>query len=242
MHTISTRTPTPEEQRLIAKQSRPDWASYGAIVLFFALLPAYVLGKLGAWLGSLILPAGAMWGQWAGWLATALLFGYVLTSFARFERRRRQLAVKDLEAQAIQDIHVTDARVVQISLIHDDAPILALDIGDNKILFLQGQWLDDCATYGVEDTRKEPHEEFLNGLPAPHSFPSTEFTISRFPHSGEVTAIRVAGSYLPPGEPVDALKREYDFAESEILDGCLEDIAGVLEREHVQRLKASGAS
>ena len=79
------------------------------------------------------------------------------------------------------------------------------------------------------------HDEFFNGLPTPNSFPSTEFTVSRFPNSGEVVGIRVAGEYVAPECEVEALKSEYEFGNSELLDGLLDDIAGVLVREHERR-------
>src|SRR5207302_1862391 len=96
--------------------------------------------------------------------------------------------------------------------------------------FLQGQWLRDPGTYGTEGPEGDPFDEFINGLPAPHSFPSSEFAVSRFPHSGEVLGIRVAGKYAAPQAVVEALKPEYEFGDSEVLDGSFEEIAGVLAR------------
>jgi hypothetical protein len=190
------------------------------------------LGKLGGWIGGLISPDAAVYGQWLGWLGAAVMCVVVLVSFIPFERRRRQRAVRDQEAQMLQEIHVLDARAVEIGLISDNEPILAIDIGENKFLFLQGQWLRDPATYEAPGPEGDPDDQFINGLPAPHSFPSSEFTVSRFPNSGEVLGIRVRGSYVAPQTVVEALKPEYEFGDSELLDGSLEDIAGVLAREH----------
>jgi hypothetical protein len=235
MHTITTRTPSPEEQWLIAGRARPDFASYGCLTLFFAIAPVYPLGKLGGWLGGFISADAATYGQWLGWLVAALLFVVAIVSFLPYDRRRRQRAVQDREAQIVQDIHVVAPHVIEIGLISDNEPILAFDIGDNKILYLQGQWLRDYGTYGTEGPEGDPHEEFVNGLPAPYSFPSSEFTISRFPNSGEVLGIRVAGHYVAPQSVVEALKPEYEFGDSELLDGSLQDIADVLAREHERR-------
>jgi len=205
----------------------------------FAILPAYLLGNLGSWLAGFISPEAATIGQWIGWALAAIVFVAAIVSFVPYERRRRQRAVQDRQAQMIQDIHVVEPRVIEIGLVSDNEPILAFQIGDNKILFLQGQWLRDSETYGVDASDREPCEQFFNGLPAPHSFPSTEFTISRLPNSGEVLGIRVAGPYLAPGKAVEAMKPEYDFADSELLDGSLDDIAGVLAREHARRIAGS---
>ena len=235
MHTITTRTPAADEQRLIAGRAKVDFASYGCIAILFAILPAYLLGSLGGWLGGFVSPEAATVGQWVGWGLAAIFFVAVIAAFIPYERRRRQQATRDQEGQIIQDIYVIEPRVLEIGLINDNEPILAFDIGDNKILYLQGQWLRDYGTYGIDASDLEPYEEFFNGLPAPHSFPSSEFTISRLPNSGEVLGIRVAGRYLAPGAAVEALKPEYEFADSEMLDGSLDDIAGVLAREHARR-------
>ena len=235
LHTITTRTPAADEQRLIAGRAKFDFASYGCITILFAILPAYLLGILGGWLGGFISPEAATYGQWIGWALAALVFVASIVSFIPYERRQRQRAEQDHRAQIIQDIHVVEPRVLEIALVNDNEPILAFQIGENKILYLQGQWLRDYETYGVDDSEREPYEEFLNGLPAPHSFPSSEFTLSRLPNSGEVLGIRVAGRYLAPGAAVAALKPEYEFADSELLDGSLDDIAGVLAREYARR-------
>jgi hypothetical protein len=124
---------------------------------------------------------------------------------------------------------------MEISLISDNEPILAFDIGGGKILFLQGQWLREPSTYGAPRQDGDPEEQFLNGLSKPFSFPSTAFTATRLPHSGRVLKITARGDYLAPEKKIEALRREYEFGDSELLDGALEDIAGVLAREHAKR-------
>ncbi len=235
MHTINTRSPSDAEQQLVARRTKPDFTSYGCIIVLFAIVPAYMLGKLGGWLGGLISQEASTYGQWTGWLLSAVLFVSVLTLFLPYERRRRRSAARDDQAKIVQEIHVVEPRVVEIGLINDNEPILAFDIGDNKILYLQGQWLRDYGTYGVDGPEGDPFDEFLNGLPEPNSFPSSEFTITRFPNSGDVLSIRVAGKYAAPQAAVEALEPEYEFGDSELLDGSLEDIAGVLAREHKRR-------
>ncbi len=235
VHRITTRTPRPDEQRLIAGRTKPDFASYGCITIFFAVVPGLLLSKFGGWLGGFISADVSTYGQWIGGAIAAIIFVSLLVSFIPHERRRRQRASQDHSAQIVQDIHVTEPRVIEIALINDSEPILAFEIGDKKILYLQGQWLRDDATYGADLLEGDACEEFINGLPEPHSFPSTEFTVSRFPNSGEVVGILVAGRYLAPEAEVEALKSEYEFGDSELFEGSLDDIAGVLAREHERR-------
>jgi hypothetical protein len=232
MHTITTRSLRPEEQQLIRLRAKPDFASYGCLIVFLGILPAFLLGALGRWLGGLISADAAGYGQWLGCLAAAIILAVALVSFVPYERRRRQRAVRDQEVQLVEEIRVVEPRVVEVGLISDNEPILAFDIGDGKILYLQGQWLRDERTYGAPAVEGDPDEEFINGLPAPYSFPSSEFTVSRLPHSGEVLGIRIAGKYVAPQAVVEVLKPEYEFGDSELFDGALEDIAGVLAREH----------
>jgi hypothetical protein len=186
-------------------------------------------------LGSFLSPNAAVVGRWVGVGLAATVLLYALISFIPFDRRLRGRATKDLESQLVEEIHVSEARVVEIGLISDNEPILAFDIGDSKLLLLQGQWLRDEDTYGAERLIGDPFEEFLNGLPAPYSFPSSEFTVIRLPHSGLVLGIRVRGAYLPPSETVEALKPEYEFGDSEVFIGQLEEVASVLASEHKRR-------
>ena len=235
MHTITTRPPSPTERRLIAGRTKPDIASWGCLVIFFGIVPVYFLGKLGGWVGGFISEDASTYGQWIGWILAAFLFVSAVAMFLPYERRLRKKAAKDEQESIVQEIHVVEPRVIEIGLINDNEPILAFDIGDNKVLFLQGQWLRDAGTYGTDSPEADPFDEFINGLPAPHSFPSTEFTVARFPQSGEVLGIRVQGKYAEPQAKVEALKPEFEFGDSEILDGSLDDIAAVLAREHERR-------
>ena len=116
----------------------------------------------------------------------------------------------------------------------DNEPILAFDLGGERILYLQGQWLYDERKYGAPPRNEDPIEDVINGLPHPYSFPSTDFTIARFPHSGEVLSIRVSGCCLSPAADMHALKPEYEFGDSELFDGNLDDIAEVLAQEHAR--------
>jgi hypothetical protein len=235
MHTATTRPPNQEEQRVLQEQKRPDVASFGCLTIFFGIIPIFFLGKLGAWIGGFASGQWVVHGRWIGWLVGIVTFGWALATFIPYARRQRMRGCFDADKQIVQEIAVSQPRVVEIFLISDNEPILTFDIGDGKILFLQGQWLRDPSTYGAPQQNDDPEEQFLNGLPKPFSFPSTAFTVTRLPHSGRVLRIMVHGDYLVPEKKVEALRREYEFGDSELLVGALEDIAGVLAREHAKR-------
>lgn len=235
MHTITIRSPSAAEQQLVTRRTKPDFASYGCISIFFGIVPVYLLGKLGGWLGGFISEDASTYCQWIGWVLSTVLFVSAMVSFMPYERRVRRRATRDDQQKVVQEIHVVEPRVLEIGLINDNEPILAFDIGDNKILFLQGQWLRDFGTYGTDGPKGDPCDEFINGLPEPNSFPTSEFTISRLPISGVVLGIRIAGKYVAPQAVVEALKPEYEFRDSELFDGSLDDMATVLAREHERR-------
>lgn len=235
MYTITTRSPNADEQQLIASRATPDIASFVYIIIFFAIVPVWLLGILGGWVGDFISVNASTYGRWIGWLVSAILFISMLATFIPYERRKRLRASQDSKRQIIQDIHIFQPRLVEIARINDNEPILAFQIDENQILYLQGQWIRDEGMYGAEPLKCDPYGEFINGLPEPYSFPSTEFKVSRFPNSKEVTGIHVTGKYLAPETEVTAVNAEYEFGDSELFDGSLDDIAGVLAQEHERR-------
>lgn len=224
---------------MLEGQKRPDVASYGCLMLFFGIIPIFLLGKLGAWIGSLASQQAVTYGRWSGWVAGIGILVLALATFIPYERRQRLRRRKDSETLLVQEIAIANPRVLEIGLINDNEPILAFDIGEQKILFLQGQWLREPGIYDAPDQDIDPEEQFLNGLPKPFSFPSNAFTVTRLPHSGRVLSIRVQGDYIAPEKTVEALQREYEFGDSELFDGTLDDIAGVLARAHTKRFASS---
>ena len=197
--------------------------------------PALLLGMLGNWLGGFISPDAAKYGQWAGWAIASSVYIRLLMLFVPFERKQCKLAQSDMHKQLVQNIHVTNPRIVEIAMVGNTGPNLAIDIGDAKILYLQGQWLYDCDIYGAEHREGDEGDEQFNRLPAPYSFPCSDFTISRFPNSGEVLRILVHGDYVQPADSVDALKPEHQFRPSEIFCGSIEEIEDVFDREYATR-------
>jgi len=238
-HTILSRAPTAEERKFIARNVKPDLASYGCITLALGVAPIVLLTIFGGWLAGWFSPERVTLGRAAGAVIGLGIFLYAVLSFRAYERRLRRRAARDLDEMAVQEITVRDPRVVEIGLISDNAPILAFAIGEGKLLFLQGQWLVNHAIYDAPPLDGDPDEQYLNGFPPPYSFPSSTFVLVRLAHSGRVLRLRVAGNYVRPETEVEALRPEYEFGDSEIFSGELDQVAAVLAREHAARISYS---
>lgn len=234
-HTIKSRTASDKECEMCLAQARPDFASYGCMTLFLGIVPMLLLGFIGGWLGGLLSDEAGRWGRWIGCGGGAVVYVMTLWTFVPYERRQRMRAAKDADKHLIEEVTVSNPQVIEIGAWGDNEPVLVFDVGDHKLLFLQGQWLRDEKTYGAPALEGDPDEEYLNGLPGPFSFPSTEFTVIRLPHSGRVLSIRVSGSYLPPTETTYSLRPEHEFGDSEWFEGRLDAIADVLAHEHERR-------
>jgi hypothetical protein len=235
MFITKRRLPTEDEQRLLELRSKPDRLGCFLVLVLSAGIPAYGLSLLGELLGKLHSPEAAEWGKWAGCFAWAVLFVPLLLNYRRAATAERRLAAKDLVEGVVEEIHVSTKRVVEIGTETGNGPVLAVELESGKILYLQGYWLCEESTYGKAAMKHDPSEEFFNGLPDPYSFPSTKFTISRFPISGIQLGIEVAGAYLAPESIVEARLLEFNLGDTAILDGTLDDIAGFLERAHARR-------
>lgn len=221
----------------MARRCKPDLVSYGCMVAL-SFGPIWLLGLLGGWTGSFVSEEGSSVGRSIGWVLGLVPLVVLFTIFIRYERRQRKLASEDERSSTVEEIRVQDAKVIEINFLGNNGPILAFDIGDSKILFLQGQWLEHHQIYGAKEPGGEEQEHIFNGLDAPNSFPSTEFIVTRFPHSGDVSKIEILGDYLPPEARVDAMKPEYEFQPSEILDGPLDQLADVLAAAHHKKQRA----
>jgi len=234
-HTLTLRPVTDRERALIAKEARPDLVGWGCLIVLFGPAPVWALGALGHWLGSYVGEAAAEYGQYLGWGLAAVIFLYVAAGCYRYERAYLRRARADAAAQQVQEVRVRDPRVVEVALINDNEPILCFDIGDKRLLYLQGQWIRNPWVYGAGNCNVEPVEETVNGLPGRLGFPNTEFTVTRLPNCGRVLEIRLAGEYLPPERTLDVLKPEYQFGHSELFEGELDDLGAILADQHRRR-------
>lgn len=236
-HTISERPPSDTDYRRLSIHTQPLLIAWGCLVGILGIGAAFWLGAFGNWLGTLIGGDAPWYGKCVGWGLAILLFTAASVTYYRQERVLRNQARKDAASRKVQVIAVTQPRVVQIAYFDDQHPILCFDIGNNKVLLLQGRWLCDPGTYGVDQAGDDDGES-LNGLHGRHAFPNTEFTVERWPHSGIVLSIQTAGEPLRPEKTVHGLKDETLFADSQLFEGKLEDMEAILERE--QRARQNG--
>ena len=155
-----------------------------------------------------------------------------VASGIRVVLRMRRLAREDRERGEVEILHVKDPVVVRQDEFNDEGPILYFDMGEDKILFLWGQWLLDPETYGaVVEALPEDLDvpEHINGLPALYAFPSSEFIITRLPASGKVFRIEVLGPYLPPTRTIGRKEiRINALGPSAILNGSLDSLHAVM--------------
>lgn len=236
MYTIKTRTPTQHENERPKVLCRFDTRSCGCATICICVTPIIIFIFFSVGLGWIVgrpfnemLIVGLLIGGLFGLFCSIV---FLLTYIPR-QRSNRRSATEDSKAQCIQDIHVTSSRVIEIDPGNDLEPVLAFEIDGNTILLLKGQWLREDSIYGSKLLEEDEYsDEYYNGLPAPYSFPSNEFTISRFPNSKVVTTIHVQGRYLAPESIQDVFSTGFESAlgDSELLTGTLDDITGVLSQ------------
>jgi hypothetical protein len=112
-------------------------------------------------------------------------------------------AERDISKGLVEVIQVRDPVYVEQAEYEDEGPILFFDIGNNKILFLSGQWLYDQSP----------------------PFPSTQFTIHRSAVLGRVFKIDASGERLQPQRTLPCSSVPVsNLRESELLDGSLNDL------------------
>jgi hypothetical protein len=233
MFTTSTRPLTPDEAESLKGEGRfrpllveltITIALCGAVGAFVGAVGALIVGLVIKWAAPHLAETLPVW-----CLLLGLSVGFALLMAAWGAGtflRMRQFVKEDLERGEVQILHVKDPVVVRQDEYNDEGPILFFDIGGGKILFLWGQWLLDPETYGapVEELPDDLDvPEHINGLPDPYAFPSSEFTITRLPRSGNVLRTEVLGTYLPPARTVGRKEvRLIALGPSAILNGSLD--------------------
>lgn len=220
MYTLTTRAYTSDERDMVDRLRPIDSTSHvfiGLLLAFALILVLLILMLLGL--------DRRFW-----WIAVFALVGVLYL----IKRRRRPTAADlDFDHARVEVLRVKEARVCELALIDDNEPILCFQIDDDHLLYLQGPWLRNPRLYGASLLQDDPLDERINGLPDPFGFPCAEFTLERFPHTGRVLSIRPASGYTPVENIVDALSSEYEFRDSEVFQGRLEEIETVLEKAHL---------
>jgi hypothetical protein len=233
MHVLQSRPATDKELAAIHRHAHVNVGSYLSVTFLFGILPTVILTFVGGRIGGMLSTDHILTGRCIGGLLGATIFLWAILDLRRSERRHHEEAILDEVDHTVEEITVTNPRVLQLASQGDNDPVLALDIGGNEVLLLQGAWLHDPRTYGTHDHGdSDANDGIMNGLPHPFSFPSTSFTITRLPHSGDVLRIEVHGNYIRPDQTVGALPHTYNFRDSEIFDGSLDDLPHVLDEAH----------
>lgn len=236
MHTLTSRNATSDELADIHRHAHTRLTSILSVSFLFGVLPVLILQHLGSWIALRVAQGGTLIGRLIGGVFGGGIFLWAINDMRRAERRHHQEAILDEVDHRVEVITVYNPRVMLLASRSDSDPVLAIDIGDNEVLLLQGSWLHDPHTYGTYDHGDcDANVAIFNGLPHPYAFPSTQFTITRMPHSGDVLHIEVEGQYLKPAQTVGALPHTYNFRDSEIFEGSLDDLPHVLHEEHRRR-------
>ena len=148
----------------------------------------------------------------AGWAFAAALIGAVLIVFAIFARSMtsylrpiRERIREDLANGTVEILAITSAAPLHVPAMHSSVdPAFAIELDDGRTLVLLGQWLSDPKAFGGT-WRDLPEDDdagdaFANGLPPPYAFPTSAFTVERFPVSGTVVRIGLNGPYVAPAD------------------------------------------
>ena len=232
---VSIRSPTPDEQRQIDRQCKTDYASLGCIALIFGIFPGFALGFIGGWLGGFISPDVATWARYAGWLVGLVGIIYGVVWYWPHERERQKRADADAADPTVEELTIKSSRVVELFCLSSHEPCLVFDLGNNQLLYLQGQWIRWESTYNAPLIVDGGNDDYFNLLEPPYSFPSDEFMVTRLTNSGHVFGINVTGEYLKPDDPIDALQPDFDFNDCEIIPGLIDEIPESLQAEHERR-------
>lgn len=229
---ITTRPMTSAERELLEPQTRVRWLS----LVLFVLLPTMVGGGVMATL--LIRIVGqlgfgtSLHGIWIGSLVAIVLGALAAHAYYGSERERTELASADLQTNQMEEILVMDADVVEIGMAAIDEPALVFHVDDGQLLLLQGTWLLTGETYGADAdvAADDMVPEIFNGHPAPYSFPSSCFVVTRNPVSKRITRIRVEGDYRKPElrKVKYADKHLSGLSDCELLAGDLDDLQQAL--------------
>ncbi|EAQ82196.1 hypothetical protein [Blastopirellula marina] len=228
MFEITTRPLNESEREKLQRKSQVRRSLFLVVMAILTLLGGGFLSALWYGIGQRIGPGWALIGLGAGWIQACLLA--TLASRAYFAERSARIAsfLGDLQHGQVEEIQVMEADVVEIGMTGFDEPALLFAIDEGQLLLLQGLWLFGGNTYGVDLdwSLQGGAAEVFNGLPAPNSFPSSVFVVTRYPLSGDVISIRVEGEYRTPRiENVKyAEKHCTALRDCEILSGTLETL------------------
>lgn len=227
MLTQDTRSMTTEERNsvedllklkpetLIDKLIRGFIALAGLSVL--GLLTAAILGTLLERLGILEArrPSPAMLFILKIGVLLGFIFGVILMIKGRGTNRKVQHRYNDdLKENKVQATHCIVSGVIEVQEFEDEGPGFFLDIGEGRILFIQGQYL-----YKYVESKR---------------FPNKEFDLIKLPYSNVVLDVICKGDYLVPLrvlKPSVIADKYVPFVyDGDVFDGKLDTIESDLNR------------
>lgn len=240
-HSITRRPGTESELRQIRGGAKADLiGSIGCLSLIF--IPSSYFLALGLKLAvGWIFNDLRIYGFYAGLGVGLVIWLLILFWFLKDSRSYREERSKDESDGVVEDVQVETSYVVLLPPESDHAPNLCFDIGEGKILLLQGQWILDRGVYvgaSTKATETDDWDDRVNGLEEPFGFPSSKFSFTRLPISGDVLSVQVSGAYLEPLEINDAKIRDlHRFQDSDFLVGSIDELAECIEAESRKRHK-----
>lgn len=214
MHSIVERKANSDDFHSAEDIGRLKAPELGCAIVGFGILPMAFFGI-----------AGRNAFGFAGLVGGVVLGAAIFTLLMIVSWKQRTQQRKFVTQGDVQEITIDTAECFSIDLYNSD-PILVFDIGLDKLLVLQGQWLFEADTYGYVENTEDPVEEYFNGLPGPYYFPSSSFSIVRKANNGDVISIRPTGAYLVPKSLEDTLYANKLPPQSQLVPGSSENLIG----------------
>ncbi len=230
MLTVEQRPPTPEEAALLRQreaEAEPGPAErisdlFRSALLFIVLpLVGLMLGPAVAFpLRALGIGADVNTGMLVGFaLGVALAVALHLRDSEEDEAAQKKLRSDTRAAEVeVWTVEATEAWEILPS---EDAPFAyLLDLGDGRLLFLQGEYIEEA------ETRACPA-----GEGAPHAFPARRFRIVRGAGTGRPLHLEITGPPLEPSETMDPFAGrasplwEWTLSDGDIRPGSLAELA-----------------
>jgi len=173
MITKSTRPLTDNERKILLKNSSPSLAN----VFFAAAFTMIVIMLIDVALCRLF-PRLRQFDK-SPIAPLILLVPATIVGYKIYRREKVRFGKNpDLEQGIMEVLTVEATKAVKVEEFEDEGIGFYLDIGEGKVLFLQGQYLYDDETE--------------------HQFPCTRFTLMRAPYTGTIFDLKCEGTYFEP--------------------------------------------
>lgn len=157
--------------------------------------------------------------------------GFAIYWLVRYCRQELRIADGDLKLGYIEEITVESSDILAIKTESLRAADLLVAIGDGKLLHLTGPWLLDPKIYGGSDGHlRVPESTSVNRLKAPLAFPTTRFTLTRFPASRMVKSVTLDGVPIATGDPARIKYKFQKCQQASVVTGSLDAPEAALQQ------------